>query len=61
MDPNCIRIHLGQQIRIRFGNPDPGEPKLSPKKGRKIMFEELDRSLLGFKKTLMTTFDQQIF
>jgi hypothetical protein len=48
-----------QPDSIEPADPDPGEPKLSPKKGRKRMLEELERSLLGFKKTYMAVFDQQ--
>jgi hypothetical protein len=59
--PELIRIQVGQRIWIQIGNqdPQPCQPKLSPK--RKIlenfMFKELS-SVLGFKKKYMVVFDE---
>jgi hypothetical protein len=58
-DTEWIRIALGQRIRIWMGNPDPGRPKLSPRKGRieEITFlKSLNVLSRGFNKKF-TVFD----
>ncbi len=34
LDWDCIRIQMGQWIRILIGNPDPDRPNLSSRKGK---------------------------